>query len=119
MSYEPRNFKRSEFNCKCCGKEKMQDSTLKMLDEARDIADIPFIVNSGWRCETHNRTIGSNSDNHPSGYAGDIQAKSSRAKFIIVEALIKVGFNRIGIADTFIHVDNNPKKDPKVIWDYN
>jgi hypothetical protein len=31
---------------------------------------------------------------------------------------MKAGFNRIGIADTFIHVDNDPGKAENVIWTY-
>jgi hypothetical protein len=35
-----------------------------------------------------------------------------------VAALIASGFTRIGIADTFIHVDNDPVKTPAVVWLY-
>jgi hypothetical protein len=29
-----------------------------------------------------------------------------------------VGFNRIGVANTFIHVDNDPSLPEDVIWTY-
>ena len=31
---------------------------------------------------------------------------------------MQVGFNRIGIADTFIHVDDDKDKSQQVIWTY-
>jgi hypothetical protein len=31
---------------------------------------------------------------------------------------MEAGFNRIGIAPTFIHVDNDPSKPEDVIWLY-
>jgi hypothetical protein len=37
---------------------------------------------------------------------------------IIVKALLEVGFKRIGIDDTFIHVDCDPTKDQNLIWVY-
>jgi hypothetical protein len=36
----------------------------------------------------------------------------------IVGSLLEAGFNRIGIADTFIHVDNDPTKPEEVMWKY-
>ena len=35
-----------------------------------------------------------------------------------IEALQQVGFNRIGIAKTYIHVDDSPQHKPYVIWTY-
>ena len=55
---------------------------------------------------------------HIKGLAVDISVKDSRTRFIILDALIKVGFNRIGIADTFIHVDDDRNKACGVIWTY-
>ena len=52
------------------------------------------------------------------GYAADIAAPDSRTKFIIIDSLLKAGFNRIGVGKTFIHCDNDPDKSPDVIWTY-
>ena len=103
----------------------MQDSTLQMLDHAREIAKVPFKINSGYRTQSHNAYVGgvqpglkSKGSSHLFGYAADIAATDSRTKYIIVDSLLQAGFNRIGIAKTFIHVDNDPDKDPNVIWTY-
>ena len=98
---------------------RMQSSTLQMLDDARGIAGIPFRINSGFRTKSHNAYVGGSRDSsHCYGYAVDIHCTDSRSRFIIIDSLRKAGFNRIGIADTFIHTDNDPDKDADVIWLY-
>ena len=60
----------------------------------------------------------STKSSHLLGYAADIACTNSVLRHKILTSLIKVGFNRIGIADTFIHVDNDPGKPENVIWTY-
>ena len=92
---------------------------LAKLDEAREYAGIPFKINSAYRTEEHNKSIGgSPNSSHIKGLAVDISAKDSRTRFKVLEALIKVGFNRIGVASTFIHVDDDKDKSSDVIWVY-
>jgi len=92
---------------------------LAKLDEAREIADIPFKINSAFRTPEHNAKIGGKpNSSHLRGLAVDIRAADSRTRFIILNALIKVGFSRIGIAKTFIHVDLSKDKAEKVVWVY-
>ena len=52
------------------------------------------------------------------GLAADIACSASLDRFTIVDALIDAGFNRLGIAKSFIHVDSDPDKAPYVIWTY-
>jgi uncharacterized protein YcbK (DUF882 family) len=115
------HFTHSEFDSpdqKGSGKN-MKRSFLNMLDDAREIAGVPFIVNSGWRTTEHNEDAGGKSgSSHLKGYAVDLKATDSRTRFIILHALIAVGFTRIGIGKTFIHVDNDPNKDKQVTWLY-
>ena len=94
----------------------MQPEFLDKIDEARRLAQIPFSINSGYRCPKHNKEVGSTSDNHPSGRAADIKCTDGLSRFKIVESLIKAGFKRIGVAKTFIHADNMPKQTS--IWFY-
>lgn len=97
----------------------MDAEFLKMLDSARKISGIPFKINSGYRTIEHNYEVGGKpNSSHIVGKAADIAIKTSRQRWIILDALIKVGFNRIGIGNTFIHVDNDDTKDPDVIWTY-
>ncbi len=115
-----KHFKIEEFKCKCgCGRAEMMPSTLEKLDKAREIAGVPFKITSGYRCEKHNAAVGGKSEGaHTTGYAVDIAASTSPARIEIVSALLEVGFNRIGIAATFIHADDDPMKPPRVMWVY-
>ena len=104
----------------------MQQSTLDMLDNARDIAGIPFKINSGFRSKSHNAYVGGKmpdengkgGSSHLYGYAVDISVTSSSHRATVLNALIKAGFRRIGIAKTFIHADNDPEKSQDVFWVY-
>lgn len=99
--------------------ENMNADFLNKLDEAREIANIPFIINSAYRSPEHNAKIGGKpNSSHIKGLAVDIKCTDSRTRFIVLNALINAGFNRIGIADTFIHVDLDLDKSSKVIWTY-
>jgi zinc D-Ala-D-Ala carboxypeptidase len=100
------NFDIQEFACKHCGQVHMDSSFLEMIDEARRLAGIPFVVNSGYRCPEHNAAVGSTSENHTSGKAADLACQYGPDRMKIIGALIKAGFRRIGIAKTFIHADN-------------
>lgn len=109
-----------EFSCPCCGKNKMDPQFLLDLDRAREFAKVPFIINSGYRCPIHNKTIKGSSptSSHKKGLAVDIRAKTSRRRYRVLEGLILAGFTRIGIADTFIHVDSDDEKANEVCWVY-
>jgi uncharacterized protein YcbK (DUF882 family) len=97
----------------------MQDSTLEKLDRARDIAGVPFVVNSGYRTQLHNAKVGgSDNSSHLKGYAVDLRCTDSRSRFKMFTALVKAGFTRIGVRKDFIHADDDPNKSPEVIWTY-
>ena len=114
-------FKLSEFDSPDLvgSGEAMDKEFLSKLDQARSLCDIPFRITSGYRSEAHNLKVGGVSNSsHIKGLAVDIACTNSAARHIIVSALLKVGLNRIGIADTFIHVDRDPSKVANVIWTY-
>ena len=102
-------FTLDEFACLCCGESKMNIDTVLRFDKARMIADTPFKMNSGYRCKKHNLEVGSTSENHPSGHAGDIECTENWQRIKILTGLIKAGFTRIGIHKTFIHADDMDK----------
>jgi len=97
----------------------MDDDFLEMLDNARHMAGIPFIINSGYRTKAANRDAGGLKNSaHLDGFAADIRCNASRERMYIVGALLEAGFNRIGIGNGFIHVDNDPTKPEDCIWVY-
>ena len=97
----------------------MDVTFLAMLDRAREIAGIPFKINSAYRSESHNRKVGGKStSSHLVGKAVDLHCTNSRDRWIIITALQKAGYTRFGIAKTFIHVDSDENKSQDVIWTY-
>ena len=97
----------------------MQESHIGRLYDARLIADIPFVINSGHRCIAHNRTVGgSHNSDHLSGHGTDIRCTDSAQRWIIIDALLHAGFRRIGIAKTFIHAGSDPRLPQEVVWTY-
>ena len=97
----------------------MDRGFLQKLDNAREIAGIPFKINSGYRTKEHNAKVGGKpKSSHTIGKAADIAYTNSRERWVIVTALQDAGFNRLGIAKGFVHVDSDETKSPNVIWTY-
>jgi len=121
-----RNFNLKEFDSPDLSGSglNMDKDFLSMLDNARDIAKTPFKITSGYRTKEHNiaiyKKLGKKpiESSHLKGVACDIACSDSRARFLIINALLEVGFTRIGIANNFIHVDSDCEKSQNVIWTY-
>jgi uncharacterized protein YcbK (DUF882 family) len=95
------------------------ESFVRMLDDARHLAGMPFELTSAIRTVEHNEEVGGVPDSaHLSGQAVDILCESSRARFLILSALLEVGFTRFGVADSFVHVDVDDGKPQEVVWVY-
>ena len=107
------------FFCPCCGHSIIDIVLLTKLDALRTLYGRPIYVNSGFRCEEHNIAIGGNiNSEHMDGKGADLRCRSSRDRFELVKYATEVGFRRIGIADTFIHVGSCKKRPQDVIWTY-
>lgn len=112
------HFTREEVVCKCgCGYSLIDRTLLDMLENARKLACVKFIINSWCRCQAYNDSLPNSVPDsaHIKGLAVDISAKLN--KQIILKSLRKAGFKRIGIAKTFIHVDVDMDK-PQKEWTY-
>lgn len=97
----------------------MDTDFILLLNEARKIANIPFKINSGYRTKSHNIKVGGSSvSSHLKGLAVDIHCIDSIKRCIIIKSLLSVGFHRIGIAKSFIHVDMDESKKCNIIWLY-
>lgn len=106
-------FDRSEFT----EPEKMNPNLLLMLDAARHFAGIPFVINSSYRSKNHNSSVGGVSNSsHLQGLGVDIACSNSSDRFIIVNALVRAGFTRIGIGQHHIHCDIDINKGRNVLW---
>jgi len=119
-------FKPEEFACKCgCGTQAMRPTFVDKLDYARGKAQVPFVVNSGARCEQHNKDEGGNTESehllNAEGYAEavDISTKTSHVRWKVVTSAIAAGIRRIGIGDNFVHLgDRLGHKPHPVMWIY-
>jgi len=113
------NFSWWEFLCPDCKRQRMNQRFIIRLQIARMIAGIPFVPGSGWRCKKRNAAVGGVEDSsHLPGLAADIMALTSKERFIILDALLRAGFTRIGIAKYYIHVDSDLSKPQGVLWQY-
>ena len=113
-------FIETEFKCHCgCDQATIHHELLNMLNVARWKYGSSIHVISGYRCESWNTTVGgSRTSSHLKGLAADIEAIGSENRMQLVSALVYAGFNRIGIAERFIHVDHDPDKPANVLWLY-
>lgn len=98
----------------------LNKNLMTMIDDAREYAGIPFSITSGHRSIEHNKKVGGVKDSaHLSGLAVDIKATTGEDKLIIVGALLKAGFERIGVSwkGNFVHADIDKSK-PKTLYTY-
>ena len=97
-SFAP-HFSEEEFTCRCgCGTHNVDEAFLRHLERARVIAERPFRVVSGCRCEEHNKDEGGvDSSAHVASnelgkekecHAVDIAARGPRERFVIRKALL-------------------------------
>lgn len=116
-----RYFTEKEFNactpsCSIC---EMDGDFMEMLDKLRDIAGIPIVINCAYRSKEWDLKKGrSGNSAHTKGKAVDIRCIDSSNRYKILQAAIQLGFRRIGIADTFIHLDMDESLPQGVIWLY-
>ncbi len=115
-----RYFQPHEFLCRCgCGKglANMDPRLTALLDAARHEAGLSMQLTSAFRCPAHNRAVGGVPDSaHTKGLAVDIRCIDSHSRFVLIRALLDVGFRRIEAAPTWIHVDLDPDKPQDVLF---
>jgi zinc D-Ala-D-Ala carboxypeptidase len=90
---------------------------VQMLDRARQYAEIPFIITSGYRSPEYEIGKGrSENGPHTTRKAVDLKCTNSRERFLILKALFYTGFLRIGDEKDHIHADICNNKDINVVW---
>ena len=117
-----KHFKRKEFACKCgCGFDTVDYELAMVVDAIRSHFGKPTHVNSGCRCEAHNRKVGgkqriqgkpNSGSQHLYGRAADILVDGVSPS--LVAAWVKQEFPKISIGtyDSFTHLDSRTG-DPK------
>lgn len=112
-------FAPQEFIKVGCTIDDINPDSLARLDRARDIAGVPFVINSAYRSPEHEKNKGrSGTGAHTLGRAFDIACMDSACRWKIVFGALSAGFTRIGIASTFVHLDDSPAHPNPRIWLY-
>jgi len=113
-------FAPKEIRCKCgCGFITTITPFFLKVNTLRGIVGSPLRVNSWCRCHNHNKAIGSTvTSSHPKGLATDLDTPTAYIRYRILLAAGEVGFRGIGVAMSFIHLDDDPDKPPKRFWIY-
>ena len=112
-----KNFKIQEFVCHCgCEmppevKANIEALVANVLDPLREAYGKPIYVNSGYRCEKHNKAVGGvPKSQHMLGQAADISVKSEKLKVkseleTLASIIVQQGrFDQLIIYPTFLHV---------------
>ena len=111
------HFDSLELACPCCLELVVKHELVEKIEIARVGVARPFIVNSGFRCDSHNRAVGGVPESaHLFGWALDIHCNHSNFRYLLISNLLLAGFTRIGVYRYFVHVDCDPLKPPGVIW---
>lgn len=114
-------FTEAEVACKCgCGTTIIQPDLVTKLDELRETLGRPVAVNSWTRCLKNNAAQEQSVEKsaHTTGYAVDISATTGAEKFHIMRVALALGFKRVGVGKTFVHLDIDPEKPQGVVWTY-
>ena len=114
-----KNFKLSEFDCKCkreeCDIVLLDDALVDILQKIRDHFGASVTVNSGHRCEKHNKAVGgSTSSHHMRGMAADIRVKGVKP-IEVAKYAESIGVQRIGLYESaaegeFVHIGSDTRK---------
>ena len=133
--FNPKYFSWSEFDSpdkKGSGKKYMSKTFVHKLDLARGKLErgwnkdnpedeITFSVNSGYRTKEHNAKVGGVPNSaHTTGHAADLAWRkySRKAQEAIVKALFDSGIVRFGLANGFLHIDDDETKSQFAYWSY-
>lgn len=110
-------FRLEEFNCTHTNLNCMDDVFLDKLDQLREECGFPFRITSGYRDSTHpSESKKENPGTHNQGIAADIAVTNGKDRMNIVHWALKMNFGGIGVAKTFVHVDD--RKTTPVMWTY-
>lgn len=123
------HFKPSDFKCRCgkCNGLEMDLDVVRKLDQVASLIGLPLSVQYGAVCPK----AGTSGPAHFAlehfpdletrrCYAVDIRCPSNGAaptfRYRFIKAALEVGFRRIEVGKSYIHVDDHPKNSEETIW---
>lgn len=112
------NFTSNEFDCHgsgCCSETLVDQKLVTYLQKIRDHFGKALIINSGYRCATHNKSVGGAANSyHTKGQAADIVVDGIKP-IEVARYAEELGILGIGLYETdkdgyFVHVDTRTSK---------
>jgi uncharacterized protein YcbK (DUF882 family) len=95
----------------------MNPDFVHRLDQLREVCGFPFIITSGFRDPSHPVEAAKEvPGTHSQGIAVDIKVNNGFQRRKLVQEALKMGFNGIGVAKSFVHIDD--RDSTAVLWAY-
>lgn len=105
------------FTCSQTAEAGISTAFVHRLDELRHRCGFAFKISSGYRSPKHTAEAKKASPGtHSQGIAADILVFGGDQRRRVVEEAIKMGFNGIGVAEEFVHVDT--RETAEIMWTY-
>lgn len=105
-----------------CTSEGLNPQMFELINKLEKKLNANLIITSAFRSVEHERNKKrSGLSAHCKGLAVDIACSESNFRFRLIQTALSIGFNRIGISKTFIHLDIadfSHGKTPETIWLY-
>lgn len=118
MDWRWQNFTPDEMRCRETGELAMDPAFMDRLQKLRLLLGTPFAITSAYRSPRHSiERAKAQPGTHAMGKAVDIQA-DGRLQFRIIAQAPGLGFKGIGIAKTFIHLDDWDGGPRPNVWLY-
>ena len=122
------DFKETEFTCRCCGVQKMDEDFLRTLQRIRTAFRHSMVISSGYRCPDHNNRVSSTGHDgpHTTGRAIDCKVVGGNA-LLLIDVALSFDMTGIGVKQhsdhggRFIHLDNLDQSADRPrpwIWSY-
>lgn len=108
------NFRPQEIASKDNGELLIDEHAMDCLQRFREIVAVPVVINSAYRSEAHNKSVGGVPGSmHRKGRAFDVRIKSDLSREKIHTAAKIAGFTGFGDYNTFVHIDTGAART----WD--
>lgn len=118
--YIPKYFFEEEF-LRCspsCYLTDMDSDFMEKLDNFREYCGFPLVLNCAYRSISFDLSRGrSGQSAHCRGRAVDIRCNNSKTRASLVLKALASGF-RVGVAKSFVHIDDLPCESGSILWTY-
>ena len=119
MAEDTKNFTVSEFACKHCGENNIDQRVIDMAQVIREELGCPVHINSGYRCEIYNARVGGVTGSfHTKGLAADLSCSLGGKLLFLTVANLKAKGKLPALEyaiwygkKDFVHIDCGKKRN--------